>query len=348
MQILVWGNSPIAGWIAGKLHLAQHQVKWLSDDNIVKNVERFRGLYLQAPNEQTIVRSLPLSSSIDEFLRPPIDWIILAMPTWAISQIAYEMARRIPAKNCPSILIISDGIGAREKVRSLFEETPIIQAFSTRLFQWTILADGQPAYESIISNNRGGIALTASEKDVEAELLFKQAGIHNVKIHPAQSLEWSSLLWQIQVNALPALLRVSPETVYDEEELFNIEYRQLREAIQIIDLQKIPLVDLPEVALRRLGWQIRILPPNLLKKVLRPNIKPSSLFAELSLKTGRSDAAYLNGIVAKTAHDIGIAAPVNYTLAVSVTDIAEGRIMWEQFTLDYLHTLLRIAERHIT
>lgn len=348
MRVLVWGSSPAAGWLAGRFHQIGYSAAWLTSEPIVADVRRFKRLDLISPQRHLTITDISIGSSIDELLRPPLDWVVLAMPTWAISDAAREMSRRIPPENCPSVLIVSNGIGSQEKVQTFFPLTSVLQAFPTRHFEWTVLPHGRPAYESIISTGTGGFGLSEGGKASEVQAMLLGADVGDVVIAPQLSLSWSDLLWQIQANALPTLLRLSPEQIYEDEHLFALEHRQLREAVQIIDRQKILLVDLPGVHVRRLGWQIRVLPPNLLKAVLKPTAKPPSLLHDLALKTGRSDAAYLNGVVARTANDMHFSAPVNYALAVSVTDVAEGRAVWEQFVPDYLATLIRIAEQHTT
>lgn len=348
MNVLVWGTHPVAGWLAGRFHQTGHHTKWLTSDTIAADYRRFKRLELISPKRQLTINDLVVGTSIDELLRPPLDWIVLAMPTWAIGEAVRDMVRRIPPQNCPAIVVVSHGIGGLEKVQNAFPDTPVLQAFSTRLFQWTMLSNDSPAYETILSDGVGGFGLTAGDKSAEAQALLQAADIGPVVIHPDQALQWSDLLWQIQANALPTLMQQTPAQIYADAYLYGIEYRQLREAIQIIDRQQIALVDLPGVDIRRLGWQIRVLPPEMLRQVLRPALKPPTLGFDLVMQHGRSDAAYLNGMVAKAANAVGLSAPVNYTLAVSITDVAEGRALWSQFTPDYLATLLRIADRHTT
>lgn len=347
MRLLIWGNSPAGGWLAGRFHQAGHNTKWLTDAAIEHDLHRFGRLELLRPFRRMIINDLQIGSSTDELLRPPLDWIILAMPLWAVGNAVREMARRIPPQHCPPVLVFQNGIGGQEKVQNFFPDTPALQAFPTRTFQWTMLSEnGGPAYETILSDGTGGVAITAGEKADDAANLLRIADVGQVIIQPKESLQWSDVLWQIQANALPTLMRVPTDQIYRQPALYQLEYQQLREAVQVIDRQQIPLVDLPGADVRRLGWQIRLLSANLLRGTLRANQKPASLQPDLVLKRGRSDAAYLNGAIAQAANTIGFPAPINHTLAVSLTDVAEGRALWHQFTPDYLSTLIRIAERH--
>jgi hypothetical protein len=86
----------------------------------------------------------------------------------------------------------------------------------------------------------------------------------------------------------------------------------------------------------------------MLARLLDSNKKLPSLRNDLVQKIGRSDAAYLNGVVAQYAYELRIPASVNHILALSLTDVAEGRALWSQFRdqTGYLETMIRIASRH--
>jgi ketopantoate reductase len=345
MRILVWGATPVAAWTATRLHQLGHETLWLTDENIQHDIQRFGRLTLRSPQRELYVKDLTIGTEIDALLKPPLDHIMLLMPTWALGSVIREMSRRIPPSKCPPVLVLGTGIGARTKLEDFFASELITEAFTTRQFVWPHLANGSPAHETVVSDGFGGFALTRSPRAESLAHLLRMIGFGPVSIHETEPLEWSNLLWKIQANALPGVLRVPPEHVYADDELFAIEYRQIREAMEIIDRKKISLVDLPGVAVRRLGWQIRMLPPRMLRRVLQANVSPPSLQTELEAGHGRSDAAYLNGVIAKEAHDMQLHTPVNHTLAISLTDIAEGRALWRQYTREYLQVLLRIANR---
>ena len=345
MRILVWGAFPAAGWIAGRLHQLQHETWWLADEPTVTDVLQFGSVQLRSPQRDLRIQGLHVSHHIDEILKPPLDWIILAIPTWAVGDAVREMSRRIPPEHCPPIFVLSNGIGAFEKIETYFPAEKIVQGFPTRQFVWPQISNGTVAREVVVSDGVGGVALTQGQHSEKLAQLLRVIGMGDVLIHARESLQWSDVLWQIQCNALPTLLQVSPEAVYQSPELFALEYRQLREAMAVIDYKKVALVDLPGVDVRRLGWQIRLLPEQWLAPYLQKNRPQPTLITGLQQKHGRSDAAYLNGAVARTAYELKIAAPVNHTFAVSITDVAEGRAAWQQFSPEYLQTLVRIASR---
>ena len=272
------------------------------------------------------------------------------MPNWEVGKTVIDMAQKIPPQECPNLFLIQHGIGSFEKVATFFDPQLILRGVTTQAFEFPPLDEHREksAHEVIVSDGIGGMVISHHEKADKMAHMLQQAGFESVQIEARESLEWSDLLWQIQANALPTLLDISPESVYDDPRLFTIEYAQLQEAISVIDRLKIQLVQLPNANVLRLAWQLRVLPKVLVKYILKPNAKPPSLRKDLVQKTGRSDAAYLNGIVAQSAYNLGISAPVNHILALSLTDVAEGRALWSQFRdqVDYLETMIRIASRH--
>lgn len=348
MQLLVWGASPQAAWLAARFHQLGFDTRWLTQESIASEIARFGQLHLVTPQRHTTVGGLPILTSPAQALQSPPAWLILAMPTWALAATLSEMAQYLLPHQWPSILTLQHGIGALDKIAAYYGEDRVIQGIWTRSFSWPSLENGQLAYETVVTDGVGGLALSQNPQAQKMAHMLFLAGLGTVPIYPKESLLWSDILWQIQSNALATLLDISPDQIYADPHLFDIEIAQLREAMQVIDRLNIRLVELPGVNVPRLGWQIRLLPKNTLRSVLAVNAKPPGLLDDLIQKTGRSDAAYLNGAVARFAHNLRLAAPVNHTLAMSVTDVAEGRALWNPFRSNsaYLETLIRIAARH--
>lgn len=348
MRLLVWGASPTAAWLAARFHHLGYETIWLTQEPIASTIQRF-GLELISPHHRETYSNLTIETRPENAIKPPLAWIILAMPTWALNEAVMQLGARIPPTKCPDILLVQHGIGGVEKITTFFDESKILTAASTRTFTWPMLPDGQIAYETVVSDGLGGLALSHHPHALKMAHMLHVAGLGNAPIYERSSLQWSHLFWSIQANALAAILDLDPHTIYQNPELFEIEYRQLREAVSVIDRENVALVELPGVNVPRLAWQVRLIPKRLLAPILQANTKPPSLKTELHQQWKRSDAAYLNGMVAKAAHDYGIAAPTNQALAISVTDIAEGRALWSQFkgNLDYLQTIIRVTSRHV-
>lgn len=340
--------------MAARFHQLGYDITWLANNAIATDIAHHGKLDLISPQHRSTISDLKVVSTVDEGLRTeprsPLRWIFFMMPNWALGKAVIEMSQRIPPQACPNLFVMAHGIGSYEKLATFFDPKLILRGVSTQTFAFPTLNRDtrEVAHEVIASDGLGGIGLSHHEKADKIAHMLQRAGFQSIQIEARESLEWSDLLWQIQSNALPTLIDVAPKEIYKDPRLFALEYAQLNEAIAVIDRLKIQLIQLPTVHIPRLAWQIRYLPQMVLWRLLSQNQKSPSLRNDLVQKTGRSDAAYLNGAVAQYAYDLGLSAPVNHILALSLTDIAEGRALWGQFRgqVDYLETMIRIASRH--
>jgi 2-dehydropantoate 2-reductase len=349
MHILVWGASPLAGWLAARLHSEKYKVIWLADEQIASTIQRFKQLELVSPDKREIVQELRIETRASDCLKPPLDWIILATPGWGMADAVFEITRWIPPEHYPPVLALQHGSGSFEQIETVAGKERVFRGVLTRQFRWPLIKESQQvAYETIITTGSGGLSLGRHPLLKHFSPALWAAGLGPIHVKDRRDLEWSDVLWQIQANALPTLLDCPPETIYTEPRLFDIELAQLREAINVIDHLGVRLVSLPSVNVPRLATQIRWLPKRLLAPLLKLNAQLPSLRDDLERNTGRSDAAYLNGAIAVQAHNYGLPAPVNHMLAISVTDVAEGRATWEQFRgePEHIERLIRIAARH--
>lgn len=339
MRLLIWGASPLGGWLAARLHQAQHEVIWLADTPAA--VPLTDSLELVAGQSRQKINGIRILTEPQDALKPLPDWVIFAMPGWGLSRALTTLAITATPEKLPHALSLQSGIGSLEKLTSLLGAEKSLRAVVTREFTWTDA--------SIISNGAGGFVISEHPQAAFIGELLQQAGLGKPRTAPADSLGWSDVFWRLHANALPTLLNIAPASVYDDPNIWQLEYRQLREAIMVIDRLNINLVNLPGVHVPRSAWLVRLLPPHWLAKILKRRVRPPSLRADLEHQSGHSDAAYLNGAVAQAAYGLQLPAPANHVLALSVTDVAEGRIQWSHFhnNLDYVATLIRVASRHI-
>lgn len=339
MRLLIWGASPLGGWLAARLHQAQHEVIWLADTPLPFPLTD--GLELALGQSRQKITGLRVLTEPHEALAPLPEWVIFTMPAWGLSSALSSLAMTAAPEKLPHALSLQPGIGSLEKLTSVLGAEKSLRAVIIREFSW--------ADVSIMTNGAGGFVVSEHPQAAFISELLQQAGLGKPHTAPTDSLGWSDVFWRLHVNALPALLNIAPASVYDNPNIWQLEYRQLREAIMVIDRLNINLINLPGVHVPGLAWLVRLLPPRWLAKILKRRIRPPSLRVDLENQSGHSDAAYLNGAVAQTAYGLQLPAPVNHVLALSVTDVAEGRIQWSHFhhNLDYLQTLIRVASRHI-
>lgn len=239
------------------------------------------------------------------------------------------------ANTPPPILSLQNGFGSVQRINSIFGEGHAITGAVTVQFS----AAGIPSA-------KGGFALQADHPASELALRVLKRTDLPIKSGDALAIQWSSVFWGLQANALSAILNVNRSEIYNTPKWFGYEVQQLQEALFVIDQLGVHLTSLPAVNVPRIAGAVRRLPHALLAAYLsRQPVPLPSLKAELAQNLRRSDAAYFNGAVAVHAHDLKFRAPINHTLALTATDIAEGRQRWDAFQQkpELLDAMIRLA-----
>lgn len=337
-HVLIWGATPLAGWLAAAFH-AKFTTTWLTDP-ATHTALAAEGLRIG----ESVFRDLNVITDMAD-ARPP-DVILLAAPSWYNATAIRILSNGLrPAQSPPPIVVLQLGMGGVQQIESAFGAEHALLGVATRPLDYAETADGQLDRARLVVGQGGGIALQAGHRlSQKVAALMRAVGL-KVILGEQAALQWSSVLWGIQTNALAAVLNLSPAQIYDDPTWFAYEHCQLVEALSIIRRLGVRLLRLPGVNVPLLARGLGGLPPHWARPFLRRFPRPPALKHDLALKTGRSDAAYLNGAVALQAHQLGLRAPVNHVLALTVTDIAEGRGLWSYYQQHpkVLEAALRLA-----
>lgn len=183
--------------------------------------------------------------------------------------------------------------------------------------------------------SRGGIGLAPVTGAVEPlidELVAAMAeiGLPAKRLADAASMKWSKLLLNLVGNALSALLDADPAEIYSDAALFDIERRQLLEALAVMRALGVRAVALPGGDARALAFAIR-LPAPVSRAALGRVVggarggKMPSLRLHLREGDGPSEVGWLNGAVAREGERSGVPTPVNRRLAELVDAAALDR-----------------------
>lgn len=262
----------------------------------------------------------PAPAHLETYLDPAPDWIIFTLPGWALEGPAFTLMQRGMTPKC---LVLTPGIGPTEKLANLLGKDQVLRG---------VVVD-----ESLL--------LADHQLTTELQSLLRPVW-PDIKTAPDESLRWSDVVYRMVLNAVPTLMDVTPEAVLSSERMADIEIKALREAAELLHHLNVTTIKLNSNNIPRLLWTARNLPAIIVRWMLRSYVKTPSLRDGLEGDTGRSDAAYLNGAVAHQAYANQMHTPVNHALAVSITDIAEGRGLWEQYRQNpaYLETIIRIMK----
>lgn len=329
MRLLIYGATPLGAYLTAHFRFLEQQATWLADVQTVEEVMRAGGIQAIGARGRRRATRVHVTASPDEAFAAKYDAIFYVMQGYDTLAALTEMQRRIKAS--PPIITIQRGIGNAERIASVYGTENVIRGALTAVIAHPTLADGKPASEIFVRMPSGGVGL-ADNHPLSREIgALLHAAYLPVVLGNGRDLQWSALLWQLQANAVPALVDLPASDVYSSPTLFNIEYRMLAEALGIIEALRIRLIDLPGAPINKLVTQLQVLPAGLLPSLIVRTAAPPSLRAELVQNSHYSEAAYLNGAIALHAHDLKLRAPINHVLALTLQDIADRRAVWRQF-----------------
>jgi 2-dehydropantoate 2-reductase len=257
------------------------------------------------------------------------DLVILAIKHPALEGALRDIARwpLVPT------LTVQNGIGAEALARELRPRAPLAAGSLTASVE--LVGAGR-----VRLLRRGGLGLAAMTagaltvvRDVAAA--FERGGLRVRVLPDARSMKWSKLLANLVGNATSAILDLDPADVYGDPRLFDVERRQLLEALAVMRAAGARPIAIPGADARLLALGVR-LPGAVARPVLRRVVagarggKSPSLRLHLRGGVGasaaepleRSEAHWLNGAVAAEGARLGIATPVNGALARLVEEAA--------------------------
>jgi len=330
MRVLIYGAGAVGCYLGGHLANVGHHITLLGRQSFMEPIHK-EGLTIQKANgEVEHVTNLAVATNLNSAINQgPYDWIAFTMK-------AYDTLDAINALKSslvepPPIVCFQNGIGNEESLRAAFGSEQIVSA--ALLTAVSISAPG-----SIVEEKQRGIALAL---DVPVSTLiaeaFYESGLTVGQVQDSSSLKWSKLLLNMLSNATSAILDMLPEAVMADPDLFAIEVLALREAVGIMQLLDIDVVDLPGAPARQLIRATRWLPSFVLRPVLQNRVargrgeKPPSLLLALRSGHQETEVIWLNGAVAQAASSINRLAPINHAIALLVTDIARGRVSWDTY-----------------
>jgi 2-dehydropantoate 2-reductase len=166
---------------------------------------------------------------------------------------------------------------------------------------------------------------------------LNQADIYAQLYSRAADIKWSKLITNLLANASSAILDMSPQEIFKHPKLFRLEITQIREAIAVMDAQRIRTVDLPGTPVRAMVWIVRRLPAALARQILQGSLskgrggKMPSLHIDLHSGISKSEVNWLNGAVVRFGEAYGIPTPVNRALNDTLLAIVEGKIQPNRF-----------------
>jgi 2-dehydropantoate 2-reductase len=251
----------------------------------------------------------------------------------------YDLPGALDAAGCwaeAPLMTVQNGVGAEVQAAAA-RTSPLIAGSLTTALEST------PG--GVRRRRTGGLGIAPVRGDTAAlrhELAdaFADGGLPTVACPDAAAMKWSKLLANLVGNATSGLLDMDPGEIWGHPAGFDLERRQLREALAVMHAQGLRVVSLPGGQVDALLFGLRF-PALIARPVLslaigraRGGKHPSLRMRLREGGAGPTEAPWLNGAVAAAGARLGIPTPVNAALAALVDDVAADPASGERWRGD--------------
>jgi 2-dehydropantoate 2-reductase len=309
---LIFGAGAIGTYIGGQLALHGHHVGFIEKPDVVSKLHK-DGLRLEINGKQRLLPYPQVCTTIEEALQiGPFDVAIFALKSYDTETALKNIT--IHTDNLPPFLCLQNGVENEQMLARALGPEKVIAGTVTS-------AIGRRAAGDVILERKRGIGIYAGHPlSSILSTALEQTGIKVRLYAHAADMKWSKMLTNLLANASSAILDMSPKEIFAHSGLFRLEISQFREAISVMEVQHIRVVDLPGTPVPALALAIANLPPSISRSLLQSNLgkgrggKMPSLHIDLYSGSSRSEVDWLNGAVVRFGEAFGIPTPVNRAL----------------------------------
>ena len=333
LKVLVFGAGAIGTYIGGSLVLTGNTLVFLEKPGAAEELQR-SGLRLKLKNEPALPISIASSSfSVKESLfealgQGPFDIAIYALKSFDTAS-ALEAMKPFVAQ-MPPILCLSNGVDNEPALAALLGADKVIAGTVTSSVARRALGD-------IVLEKLRGVGV-AEEHPLSLCLweVLNGASLHaRLYLRPAD-MKWSKMLTNLMVNTTVAILDMPPRAVLAHPGLFRLEIAILREALAVMKVQRIRVVDTPGTPVRLLTLAA-YLPAFIARPLMVRAVgggrggKMPSFHIDLHAGRGKTEVDWLNGAVVRYGEKFGVPTPVNKQLNGILLALTHGEIPLTEF-----------------
>jgi 2-dehydropantoate 2-reductase len=333
LSILVFGAGAVGTYIGGSLAIAGHRVVFLEQPDAVKDLQG-RGLRLEIKNAEGSPFTIPSSKftaieSLPEAIRQgPFDIAIYALKSFDTAS-ALEVMKPI-AGQIPPILCLSNGVDNEPALAAVLGAGKVIAGTVTSS------VTRRAAGDIVLEKLRGvGVADGHPLSLCLWEALNGASLKARLFPRPAD-MKWSKMVTNLMVNSTVAILDMPPRAVLQHPGLFRLEMAILREALAVMKVQGIRVVDTPGTPVRLLALAAHL--PAFISCPLMVRAvgggrggKMPSFHIDLHAGRGRSEVEWLNGAVVRFGAKYGVPTPVNQQLTRILLDLTQAAIPRKEY-----------------
>lgn len=328
MNYIFIGMGAIGTYIGGSLLITGNQVCFV-DREEVREKYKANPPILVIGKSKTQIEDYSFSVGFDTIDFSKFEILVVAIKAFDTDDLIKSL---LPYReNLPPILCLQNGVENEQKYRNFFGEQNVIAGTVTS-------AIGKIESNTIVVEKSRGTGIEnchpLSEKIYND---FFAAGLNPILYDNGLAMKWSKLLTNLLANASAAILNMSAKEIFNHKELFKFEMTQLLEAMDVMQFNHIPVVDLPKTPVKMLVVLARFIPRwlgrLLSKKILGAGRggKMPSLHIDLHSGRSKSEVDFLNGAVSRAGEKIGLSTPVNILLTNTLTALVTGNESIKKF-----------------
>ncbi len=332
MRFLCFGAGAIGTYVGGSLVLAGHQVIFIDRPQVVASIHQ-QGLHLELGDGERVIPHPESCSSIFEALdQGTYDLALVAIKAFDTAALIHDLKPFVG--NLPPFLCLQNGVENEAWIGDVIGPGNVIAGSVTTSI-------GRRASGSIVLERRRGIGISGAHSILPTLIEgMNIAGLNVRRYANPASMKWSKMLTNLLANASSAILDMSPAEIFAHPGLYRFELEMIKEALAVMDAQKIPVTNLPATPVWWMTVIMRILPPALSQKFLMNSLgkgrglKMPSFHIDLHSGRGKSEVDFLNGAVVRAGEKFHILTPSNRWLDTTLLGMVSGTIPMNQFRRD--------------
>lgn len=307
MHILVLGAGAIGSLLGARLSTTSARVTLLTiDREHVRAVQR-NGLVIEELDGGTTIYKIPCYED-PRSIGEKADLVLVAVKTYATE----KALSGIGSCCSPSTLFLTlqNGIGNWERIAGIVGREPVLVGVTAQ--GATLTAPGRVRHGGNGPTYLGEITGPPESRVEAIAETFRNAGLETFTSDRMEHLIWEKLLVNVGINAITALAGIRNGMIAELEPARKLCAAAVEEAVRVAAAKGFPIRE--DIVERVLS-------------VARATAVNRSSMGQDVDKRKRTEIDAINGAIVKFAAELGIPAPVNWTLTHLVKTVQESYLI---------------------